>query len=144
MTNHLLKNFTRYVSLNILGMIGMSCYILADTFFVANGLGADGLTALNLAIPVYSFIFGTGLMIGMGAAARFSISGQRENRSDEIFTNAAILSAIASMVFIILGIFFSGGIARLLGADAVSYTHLHNKAQFCQKRQACLNEMPAC
>ena len=35
-----------------LGMLGLSCYILADTFFVANRLGADGLAALNLAIPL--------------------------------------------------------------------------------------------
>lgn len=34
-----------------MGMIGLSCYILADTFFVSKGLGTNGLTALNLAIP---------------------------------------------------------------------------------------------
>ena len=62
MTQHkeIQKDFFRYVSLNILGMIGLSCYILADTYFVANGLGANGLTALNLAIPVYNFINGLG------------------------------------------------------------------------------------
>ena len=27
-----LRTFSRYASLNILGMIGISCYILADTF----------------------------------------------------------------------------------------------------------------
>ena len=61
-----LRAFARYASLNVLGMIGLSCYILADTFFVARGLGADGLTALNLAVPVYSFVHGSGLMLGMG------------------------------------------------------------------------------
>ena len=66
----LLSEFTKYVSLNILGMLGLSCYILADTFFVANGIGTDGLAALNLAIPVYSFIHGSGLMVGMGGATR--------------------------------------------------------------------------
>ena len=29
------KEFFRYASLNVLGMIGLSCYILADTFFVS-------------------------------------------------------------------------------------------------------------
>ena len=53
-----------------LGMLGLSCYILADTFFVANRLGADGLAALNLAIPLYSLINGVGLMIGIGSATR--------------------------------------------------------------------------
>ena len=67
------RDFSRYASLNVLGMIGLSCYILADTFFVSKALGADGLTALNLAIPVYSFINGSGLMIGMGGGTRYSI-----------------------------------------------------------------------
>lgn len=34
-----LKEFARYTSLNVLGMIGLSCYILADTFFISLGLG---------------------------------------------------------------------------------------------------------
>ena len=46
-----LGEFMRYTSLNVLGMIGLSCYILADTFFIARGLGSDGLAALNIAIP---------------------------------------------------------------------------------------------
>ena len=63
--NTILKDFTRFVSLNVPGMIGLSCYILADTFFVAKGLGTNGLTALGLAISGYSFIQDTGLMIGI-------------------------------------------------------------------------------
>ena len=47
-----LREFARYTSLNVLGMLALSCYILADTFFVSLGLGADGLAALNLAIPI--------------------------------------------------------------------------------------------
>ena len=67
------KEFAKYVSLNVMGMIGLSCYILADTYFVSQGLGTYGLTALNLAIPIYSFIHGSGLMIGMGGGTRYSI-----------------------------------------------------------------------
>ena len=61
-----IMEFAQYVSLNVMGMIGLSCYILADTFFVSKGLGTNGLAALNLAIPIYSFVNGSGLMIGMG------------------------------------------------------------------------------
>ena len=35
--------FLRYISQNILGMLGLSCYILADTLFVSAALGPDGL-----------------------------------------------------------------------------------------------------
>ena len=63
MLKSVFREFARYTSLNVLGMLGLSCYILADTFFVSKGLGANGLAALNLAIPVYSFIHGSGLMV---------------------------------------------------------------------------------
>ena len=53
-----MKEFIRYVTLSILGQLGISCYIIADTFFISKGCGANGLTALNLAIPIYNFIFG--------------------------------------------------------------------------------------
>lgn len=68
----MLRKFIRYVSLSTLGFTAISCYILADTFFVSKGMGVGGLTALNLAIPVYSFIHGAGLMLGVGAYAVIS------------------------------------------------------------------------
>ena len=60
-----MRQFLKYTTLSILGTMGISCYILADTFFIAQGLGTDGLAALNLAIPVYNFIYGTALMLGI-------------------------------------------------------------------------------
>jgi hypothetical protein len=42
MKNKDLALFAKYTSLNVIGMIGMSVYILADTFFIANGVGANG------------------------------------------------------------------------------------------------------
>ena len=69
-----LGEFCKYTSLNVLGMIGLSCYILADTFFVANGTGSNGLAALNIAIPAFSLIQGTGLMLGIGGATKYSIA----------------------------------------------------------------------
>ena len=46
-TYGLLGWFLHYSFLSMLGMLGISGYILADTFFVSLGLGADGLAALN-------------------------------------------------------------------------------------------------
>ena len=69
-----LKDFIKYVSQNVMSMIGLSCYILADTFFIANGIGDKGLTALNLAIPVYSLVNGIGMMLGVGGATKYAIT----------------------------------------------------------------------
>ena len=118
-TETLLREFFQYVMLNICGMIGLSCYILADTFFISNGLGANGLTALNLAIPIYSFIHGSGLMFGMGGATKYSIyRGQKENKNaDKSFSNTICIMSIFAVIFVLAGIFFSEKLTKLLGAD---------------------------
>lgn len=67
-----LREFSRYTFFGGLGTLGISCYILADTFFVSLGLGTSGLTALNLAIPVYNFIHGVGLMCNDNSSCIFN------------------------------------------------------------------------
>lgn len=117
------KEFAKYTSLNVLGMIGLSCYILADTFFVSKGLGANGLTALNLAIPIYSFINGSGLMLGMGGATKYSIlkSQDKTKEANRAFTNTVLFTLGLALIFFAIGVFFSGTITRLLGADDIVY-----------------------
>lgn len=122
-TKTLLKEFFQYVTLNICGMIGLSCYILADTFFISNGLGANGLTALNLAIPIYSFVHGSGLMFGMGGATKYSIyRGQKEYKNaDKSFSNTIYIMFALAVIFMLTGIFFSEKLTKILGADINVY-----------------------
>lgn len=119
----LLKEFLRYSSLNVLGMIGLSCYILADTYFVSVGLGANGLAALNIAIPVYSFIHGSGLMLGMGGATKYTIlKSKNEHKSSNIvFTSTICIALAVSIVFVFMGLFLSKAITSVLGADDVIF-----------------------
>ncbi len=114
-----MRDFARYTILSVLGTLGVSCYILADTFFVSKGLGTNGLTALNLAIPVYNFIHGTGLMLGMGGATRFSVCKSRGKSGEvnRIYTNTLYLAAVFSVVFALIGFVFSKQLALFLGAD---------------------------
>ena len=115
-----IRDFARYTVFSVLGTLGVSCYILADTFFVSKGLGTDGLTALNLAIPVYNFIHGTGLMLGMGGATKFSVckSQKKYKEVNQIYTNTLYLALLFSAAFVLTGLFFSGRLASLLGANA--------------------------
>lgn len=119
-----LQEFARYVSLNVMGMIGLSCYILADTFFVSKGLGTDGLTALNLAIPIYNFIHGSGLMIGMGGGTRYSIQKSQEDHkaANRTFTHTLYLAAVIAVIFVAVGLLFAGDIVYLFGARDNVYT----------------------
>lgn len=115
----MVKNeFAKYVSQNTLAMLGISCYILVDTFFISISQGTDGLTALNLVLPVYSLIFAIGSMIGTGAATRFSILRARgESEADRYFSNAIMWELIFGLIFTAAGALCPEGIIRLLGGD---------------------------
>lgn len=117
--NGLKREYFKYISLNILGMLGLSCYILADTYFVSNRMGTNGLAALNLAIAVYSLIHGTGLMIGIGGATRYTISRSqgKARRASEAFWDSLVLGMAAAAFFAAAGVFGAEFIAKLLGAD---------------------------
>lgn len=117
-----MREFFKYTSLNVLGMLAISCYILADTFFVAQGLGSNGLAALNLAIPVYSFVFGTGLMIGMGGATRYTMfTASKSKKKDVVYTHSLLVGIVFSILFMVVGILFSVPLTTLLGANDVVF-----------------------
>lgn len=119
---NVLPKFCRYVSANVLGMLGLSCYILADTFFIANAIGADGLTALNIAIPVFNLINAAGLMTGVGGGTRYAIlRAQGENdAANRLFSGMVLLAAGAGCALLAVGAVAARPLAALLGADAVT------------------------
>ena len=113
------RTFFKYISLNMLGALGLSGYIMADTFFVANRLGADGLAALNLAIPIFGLVNGLGILLGMGGATRYSICRYQgeEARANRTFTLAVVTGLAVGLLLALLGGFGAQSIARLLGAS---------------------------
>ena len=127
--NGLQKAFFKYTGLNITGMVGLSCYILADTFFVAKALGTVGLAALNFAISVYTFMNGIGLMVGIGGATEFSIKKGMGKNGDYIFMQSLLIGGVFAVLLVITGLFFSTPLSALLGADsdALPLTDLYIK-----------------
>lgn len=114
-----LKLVLRYIIPSIGGMVGMSLYIFADTFFIANGVGSLGLTALNISLPLYSIFTGTGLLIGIGGATIFSIakgSGDKLKAESSFYISLKI-GIILSIIYMVIGLLFSEEIAYLLGAS---------------------------
>ena len=89
--------FVRYVGPSNLGLAGTSCYILADTYFISLGAGSLGLTALNIALPIFNIIFGLGAMVGIGSATRYAL-----RQDEKAFTQALWLAALFSLPFLAL------------------------------------------
>ena len=113
------RPFARYVSFNVLGMVGVSVYILADTFFIANGVGSDGLAALNFSIVLYTVLQATGLMLGIGAATEFQVCSARGDRTgaNRVFTTALVMAGVAAAVLLAVVEAFAAPLSSLLGAD---------------------------
>lgn len=110
------RDFWKYVSLNVLGMLGISCYILADTFFIAGKLGATGLAALNFALPVYCLVNATGLMLGIGGGSHYAIQKARGEEGNTTYTHTVLQGLFFGLLFILVGLLFSTPIASTLGA----------------------------
>ena len=112
------RSFFKYVSQNILGQLGVSCYILADTFFIAQAAGTDGITMLNLCLPLYNLIFAFGSMLGLGAATRFAIlKAQGDQRTHRYFFNALAWACLLGLPFMAAGLACPEVLLRWMGGD---------------------------
>ena len=112
------RNFARFVLPNVLAMVGTSCYVIADTYFISVAEGSDGIAALNLVLPLYGLLFALGSMTGTGSATRFALlnaTGNAEGR--DYFFNSVFWSVCLSFPFLVAGIFFPDKVLQLLGAD---------------------------
>ncbi|MDT2822007.1 MATE family efflux transporter [Enterococcus devriesei] len=105
-----------YVTRSVLSTLGLSLYILADTFFIANGVGVLGLAALNIALPLFNLLTGLGLLLGMGGATLFALKG----RSGNYFSQLMIVGGVIGLFFTALGLFFSRPLALVLGASGAT------------------------
>ncbi len=125
------KKLIRYIMPSVMAMVGISCYIFADTLFIAKAAGANGITALNIVLPLYGLIYAIGAMIGVGSATRYSLlKGAGSKSADSYFSNALIWSTFFGLTLTVVGLFFPEELMRLMGADdeivavGVGYTRI--------------------
>ena len=113
----MLKRFSKYLFQSMVGMVGISVYILADTFFISVYSGADGLAVLNIILPVFGFIYAIGSMIGIGSATRYGICRAAGENAEHYFAHSIMWSLVCSILFVCIGLFAPGRFLGLLGAD---------------------------
>lgn len=120
MNNFNIKEFFKYTSLNILGMVGVSLYVLADTFFIAQAFGSNGIVSLNLTIPVYCLMSAIGLMVGIGGSTKFNILNSIDQKEEayNMFSSSIKIGFLISMLFVVVGVFFSERFSYILGSNS--------------------------
>jgi putative MATE family efflux protein len=119
------KVFFQYFFPSLLGMMLMSGNILIDGVFVGNGVGAEGLAGVNLAMPVFSLIFSIALWLGIGGGTVYSIHIGREEtaKARSVFSLAVSSTVFILLIMGVIGSFHVKEMALLLGANVDTLSH---------------------
>lgn len=117
------KVFLKYLIPAVGGMLGTSLYVLGDTMVVGQGLGSQGLAALNVSIPIINVFNGMGLLFGIGGATAISINrGRRDEEGlNDIFSKSMIMAFIIGAIITIIRILFLDEFVSFLGASEASF-----------------------
>lgn len=103
----------------LIGLVADLTYILADGIFVGMGVGAGGLAAINMIMPVMMLLTGIGVMFGMGGSVVAAIHMSRDNiKAARInITLAFEAASFIALVLIIVLYCLPDRIIPLLGAS---------------------------
>lgn len=112
------KVYLNYLVPSVSATLVTSIYILADTMMIGHGIGAAGIGALNILLPLYSMYYGIGMMCGIGGSVLFGFSrGQgKESEAREYFTTGLFMVLAAAVLSVILGTLLFHPLTSLLGS----------------------------
>lgn len=111
--------FFQYSIPSILGMLAISSASIVDGFFIGNYVGDSGLAAINISLPIFSFLFGFALMLAIGSsvvAGKLIGEGDSKNAS-LIFSKTIVTTTLFS--FLTSSVLFLNieTLLHLFGAD---------------------------
>lgn len=112
--------FFRYSIPWTISLLLVSSAGIVDGFFIGRYYGAVSLAALNIIAPVYSLLFGVGIMLASGGGVRCAYyRGQgKEPEAQAMFTKCILVISVLS-ILVSLGCFiYAEEFPKLLGADA--------------------------
>ena len=113
------KLFRKIFIPTLLGMVSWSALTVVDGIFVGWGVGSNGIAAINISFPLFLFITGFALMVGMGVSVVASIHLSQDNlKAARINVSQAIgFATIVALVFIVATELFANRISYMLGAS---------------------------
>nr|WP_296109844.1 MATE family efflux transporter [uncultured Terrisporobacter sp.] len=113
------KVFYHYLIPSICSTLVTSIYILVDTLIIGQGVGSDGISALNIFLPFFSIYNGIGLMFGLGGGILISTEEGIGNhkKADSYFNSSLLGTVIVGSIFTLLTNIYLEEILYFLGAN---------------------------
>lgn len=113
----------------LVGMVFNALLTIIDGVFVGQGVGANGIAAVNIVAPLFMVVTGIGLMLGIGASVIASIRlANREVKAANIIGTQAFVVGVAIVAALSLlclsapdGVVTALGSSEALRAEAAGY-----------------------
>ncbi|MBQ2777313.1 MAG: MATE family efflux transporter, partial [Peptococcaceae bacterium] len=124
--------FSKYLVPSVSATMVTSIYILADSIMIGKGIGELAIAALNIVLPLFNIMFGTGALFGVGGAVLFSVAmgnGDTE-RAKRYFTIAALLNTAFVLFYLVAGNLFLEPILTFLGATDLTWAYAYDYAKW--------------
>ena len=101
-----------------IGILVMSLNMIVDTIFVGQWIGVLAIAAITVVLPIAFLISSIGMGIGIGGSSIISraLGEEKSEKAFLTFGNQISLTLLLSIIFVIVGIFFSVPILNLFGA----------------------------
>lgn len=121
--------FRRMFLPSLVSLVSMVALNITDGAFVGRGVGSEALAAVNIVAPLFMFMTGIGLMLGMGGSVAASLRLSRGHRhvASLLLTQGAVVGGVLGVLLCSVILLFPEQTCLLFGCSerllpqAVSY-----------------------
>ena len=113
------KLFRKLLVPTLFGALSMSAMTAIDGIIVGHGVGAVGVAAVNIVVPIYTLMSGIALMVGAGCSvvASIHLAKQKVKVARLNVTQALVASSLTAALICAVILLFPEQIFEMLGAS---------------------------
>lgn len=101
----------------VTGMLVTAFYAIIDGVFIGQGVGADGLAAINIGYPIVNFGAALSLMFGVGGSTLISLYPNNKKIQNRCFSYIVTLNIASYIGIILLVLFFNEKLLYMMGSS---------------------------
>lgn len=119
------KLFRQLFFPTLIGMIFNAALTVIDGVFVGQGVGANGIAAVNIVAPLFMVVTGLGLMFGIGSSviASIRLANNEIKAANIISTQAFLVGVVLVLLISVPCLVLPDKIVALLGSSEVLKPH---------------------